>query len=113
VVKRPSPASTATELSRGVAVLIDQLVQVLRADQPDPTAEPTSGPDGLSADIDRAAAQHGAELLGNGFTVDQVVRDHGDLCQAVTALPREQNRSITVDELHTFNRSLDGAIAGA
>lgn len=34
VAKRPSPASTATALGRGVPALIDQLVQMLRAEQP-------------------------------------------------------------------------------
>jgi signal transduction histidine kinase len=113
VAKRPSPASTATELERGVPVLIDQLIQMLRAEQLDPTAEPTSDPDALSADIDRAAALHGGELLQKGFTVDQVVHDYGDLCQAVTELARDEKESISVDEFHTFNRCLDSAIAGA
>ena len=113
VAKRPSPASTATELERGVPVLIDQLIQMLRAEQLDPTAEPTSDADALSADIDRAAALHGGELLRKGFTVDQVVHDYGDLCQAVTELARDEKESISVDEFHTFNRCLDSAIAGA
>src|ERR1043165_10276222 len=59
VAKRPSPASTAAGLGRGVAILIDQLVRMLRAEQPDPAVEPTSDPDALSAAIDRATAQHG------------------------------------------------------
>lgn len=108
-----SATSTAAELARGVPVLIDQLIQMLRAEQPDPTAGRASEPDGLSADIDRAAAQHGGELLRKGFTVDQVVHDYGDLCQAVTELAHEKKELISVDEFHTFNRCLDGAIAGA
>jgi len=84
VAKRASPVSTAVELGRGVPVLIDQLVQMLAAEQPDPTTERTSESDALNADIDREAAQHGGELLRKGFTVDQVVHDYGDLCQAVT-----------------------------
>jgi len=113
VAKRPSPTSTAAQPGRGVPILIDQLIQMLRADQLDPTAERTSDSDALSADIDRAAAQHGGELLRKGFTVDQVVHDYGDLCQAVTELAREKKESISVDEFHTFNRCLDSAIAGA
>jgi signal transduction histidine kinase len=113
VAKRPSPVATAAELGRGVPVLIDQLVQILRAEPPDPTTEPTSASDALSADIDRAAALHGGELLRKGFTVDQVVHDYGDLCQAVTELAREEKELISVDEFHTFNRCLDSAIAGA
>src|ERR1044071_3185490 len=94
VAKRPSPASTAAEFGRGVPILIDQLVQMLRAEQLDPATEPTSGPDALSAAIDRAAAQHGGALLQNGFTVDQVVHDYGDLCQSVAEPPPQQRERI-------------------
>lgn len=113
VARRPSPVSTAIEPERGVPVLIDQLIQMLAAEQPEPTPERRSASDALDADIDRAAAQHGGELLQKGFTVDQVVHDYGDLCQAVTELAQEQNEPISVDEFHTFNRCLDSAIAGA
>lgn len=113
VAKRASPASKAVEPGRGIPILIDQLVQMLAAEQPDPTAERTSESDALDADIDRAAAQHGGELLRKGFTVDQVVHDYGDLCQAVTELAQEKKEPISVDEFHTFNRCLDSAIAGA
>lgn len=34
----------------------------------------------------RAAAIHGADLLHQGFTTDQVVYEYGDLCQSVTEL---------------------------
>src|ERR1044071_4910065 len=113
VAQRPSLASTAAELGRGVPILIDQLVQMLRAEQLDPAAGPTSDPEALSAAIDRAAAHHGGALLQKGFTVDQVVHDYGDLCPAVTELALEKQEPISVDEFHTFNRCLDSAIAGA
>ena len=52
VTKRSSSAtSTAAELERGVPVLIDQLIQILSAEQPDPTAGRTSESDAFSADI--------------------------------------------------------------
>jgi signal transduction histidine kinase len=47
------------------------------------------------------------------LTVDQVVHDYGDLCQAVTELAVEQNTPVTVDEFRTLNRCLDNAIADA
>ena len=43
-----------------------------------------------------------------GFTVDQVVHDYGDLCQAVTELAGEKNASVTVDELEWERRHLLG-----
>lgn len=113
VAKRAPPTSTAIEPERGVPVLIDQLIQMLAAEQPDPADQRASESDALDVDIDRAAAQHGGELLRKGFTVDQVVHDYGDLCQAVTELAQEKKATISVDEFHTFNRCLDSAIAGA
>jgi len=113
VIKRAPPALGGAEPGRGVPILIDQLIQILAANQPDPDATRTSESDALDADIDSAAAQHGGELLRKGFTVDQVVHDYGDLCQAVTELAQEKNEPISVDEFHTFNRCLDCAIAGA
>jgi AbrB family looped-hinge helix DNA binding protein len=56
---------------------------------------------------------HGRDLLVQGFTLEQVVRDYGDVCQAVTNLAFETNASIEVEEFRTFNRCLDDAIAGA
>ena len=60
-----------------------------------------------------SAAQHGSELSRTGFTVDQVVYDYGDLCQAVTELAVEQGAPVTVDEFRLLNRCLDEAIADA
>jgi len=48
-----------------------------------------------------------------GFTVAQVVRGYGDVCQAVTELADEMAAPITVDEFHRFNRCLDDATAEA
>jgi hypothetical protein len=56
---------------------------------------------------------HGAELLRRGYSVDQVVHDYGDVCQAVTELAVEQNALIAADEFRTLNRCLDNAIADA
>jgi signal transduction histidine kinase len=58
-----------------------------------------------------AAAQHGRELLRRGFTIEQVVHDYGDLCQAITDLAFEDHAEIEVDEFRTLNRCLDNAIA--
>jgi signal transduction histidine kinase len=60
-----------------------------------------------------SATQHGAELSKLGFTIDQVVHDYGDLCQAITDLAYESSATFSVDEFRTLNRCLDNAIAGA
>jgi signal transduction histidine kinase len=51
--------------------------------------------------------------LQHGFTVEQVVHDYGDLCQAITDLAFEQKILIETDEFRTLNRCLDNAIADA
>jgi signal transduction histidine kinase len=112
VARRASPAPTAPELEYGVPVLIDQLIQMLGTGWEQRSGR-TLESNPLTTDIGRSAARHGAELLRKGFTVDQVVHDYGDLCQAVTELAWEKHEPISVDEFHTFNSCLDNAIAGA
>jgi hypothetical protein len=63
--------------------------------------------------METSAAKHGGELLKMGFSIAQVVRDYGDLCQAVTELAVVKGAAVTVDEFRDFNRCLDDAIAGA
>jgi len=113
---RDSPPVTSLELEHGVPLFLDQLVEALRCEE---EARATARPDELFAtpaavESSRAAAVlHGKELLARGFSVEQVVHDYGDICQAVTELAREGNVTITVDEFHTFNRLLDNAMAAA
>jgi hypothetical protein len=51
--------------------------------------------------------------LDLGLTVDQVVHDYGDLCQAITDLAVERDAPFQVDEFRTLNRCLDNAISDA
>jgi signal transduction histidine kinase len=108
VAARHSPPPSASG-GEGVPVLIEQLTSILRAAQNAGGVEAAT----LSPDICQSATRHGGDLLRRGFTVDQVVHDYGDLCQAVTELASEKRELISVDEFHTFNRCLDAAIAGA
>jgi len=102
----------------GIPQFLDQLIKTLEVEQ---TSEPMrsrdiSGPeDGKPAvsEIAGTAAHHGSELLLQGFPVDQVVHDYGDLCQAITGLAFEQNAPIDADEFQTLNRCLDNGIADA
>jgi len=100
VAARPAPRVTETELTQGVPLFVDQLIETLKG---------AALPDEMNA----AATKHGNEMLRMGFTVGQVVHDYGDLCQAVTELAFELDANITVDEFHTLNRCLDNAIAEA
>lgn len=114
VAKRLSPSEIPLALDHGVPLFLQQLVETLSLEQrePHPTAfevEPSPAP----TEIGRAATVHGAELLRLGYTVDQVVHNYGDVCQAVTELAGEHDERISTGEFHTLNRCLDNAIADA
>ncbi|MGQ0524723.1 MAG: sensor histidine kinase [Betaproteobacteria bacterium] len=118
VAQRPAPEASAPELEHGVSPFLDQLIKTLQVEQtPEPMASrKISGPAGggaILSEIGETATRHGRELLQHGFTVDQVVHDYGDLCQAITDLAYERNVPFSIDEFRTFNRCLDNAIAGA
>jgi signal transduction histidine kinase len=116
VASRSEPQSTDDGLAHGIPIFLDQLIETLALES---ASEPVRG--GAEADLPRAhaseigsmAALHGRDLLEQGFTLEQVVRDYGDVCQAVTNLAYQEGASIGVDEFRTFNRCLDNAIAGA
>jgi signal transduction histidine kinase len=65
------------------------------------------------SEIGVSAAAHGRELLELGFSVDQVVHDYDDLCQAITDLAFERDAAFPVNDFRTLNRCLDNAIADA
>jgi signal transduction histidine kinase len=118
VAKRLAPKSTDAELSHGIPAFLDQLIKTLQVEQ---TSEPmrsreVSGPAGggpAVSEIGVTATLHGRELSLQGFTVEQVVHDYGDLCQAITELACERDAPIEIDEFRTLNRCLDNGIADA
>ena len=120
VAKRTAPRPSDAELQHGVPLFLEQLVKTLRLEQTSTPLESrkVSGPSEpgktpVFSEIGMTAAKHGSELLRQGFTVDQVVHDYGDLCQAITELAVEQDAPVTIDEFRTLNRCLDNAIADA
>jgi hypothetical protein len=113
VAKRFEPTETPGTIDHGVPLFLQQLVETLRIEQSTDVRDGDSAPVPAPTEIGRAAALHGAELLRQGFSVDQVVHDYGDVCQSVTALAVEQDAAITTDEFRTLNRCLDNAIADA
>jgi hypothetical protein len=101
VAARTSPVPSEEDLKNGVPLFLRQLIDRLRSATRD------------SGAIEDGAAVHGGEMLAMGFTVSQVVRSYGDICQVITQLADETDASITADEFHVFNRCLDDAIAHA
>jgi signal transduction histidine kinase len=100
---RPQPKTAPHESSYGIPVFLDQLITALTVKR-----------DGLSnSEVGKTATLYGRDLLDHGFTIEQVVRAYGDVCQAVTQLAFETGARIGAAEFHTFNRCLDDAIASA
>jgi hypothetical protein len=119
VAKRPFRLATTPQLRNGIPLFLAQLQRTLEAEN---RAQPVeslriSGASGGDASTDSeigiSASEHGRQLSALGYTVDQVVHDYGDLCQAVTEMAVEQHTPIAVTEFQTLNRCLDNAIAVA
>ena len=118
VSKRDAPPVTPAELEHGVPLFLEQLVWALRCEQESPGLDRDRifGPlnkTPAAVENSRTAALHGKELLDDGYSVDQVVHDYGDICQSITELAQEKNAPVTIEEFRTFNRLLDNAIADA
>lgn len=111
--KRFEPPELNATVDHGVPLFLQQLVATLREEQHTQFRNSDSEPTPAATEIGRAAAIHGAELLRQGFSIDQVVHDYGDVCQSVTALAVELDVPVSTDEFRTLNRCLDNAIADA
>ena len=118
VALRASSGTPDNELDHGVTIFLEQLIRTLQLeDSNDPMRSRTiSGPSGglpALSEMSESAGLHGRELLTHGYTVDEVVHDYGDLCQAISDLAFERSEAVTIDEFRTLNRCLDNAIANA
>ena len=78
----------------GIPLFLSQLIKTLEIEQ---SARPQASHDvsgsalGSSghSEIGESATRHGRELSELGYTVEQVVHDYGDLCQAITDMAHE------------------------
>ncbi|MEP6824572.1 MAG: HAMP domain-containing sensor histidine kinase [Ramlibacter sp.] len=119
VSQRLGRGASEKQLSSGVPLFLDQLTRTLEAEQQNDGQESlaisgAAGGDRLAlSELGVSATTHGRELLLLGYSVDQVVHDYGDLCQAITDLAFERDAPFRVDEFRTLNRCLDNAIADA
>ena len=119
VAQRPQRAATEEQLKNGVPLFLEQLRRTLVAEEGGEAAESlkisggSGGHEQSLSEMGVTAAAHGRQLLELGFSVDQVVHDYGDLCQAITDLAVERDAPFDVDEFRTLNRCLDNAIADA
>jgi signal transduction histidine kinase len=102
-------SATAEQLQNGVPVFLEQLIELLRSSHENRIT------DGLAShrEVGQSATLHGQDMLALGFTIDEVVHNYGDLCQAITDLSVERDALFSVEEFRTLNRCLDDAIAYA
>jgi signal transduction histidine kinase len=116
--KRSASSASHKDLEFGIPLFLDQVIKTLEMEQ-SATLQQSMAVSGVAggpsqfSELGAAATRHGRELSLNGFTVEQVVHDYGDLCQAVTDLASELDISIAPEEFRTLNRCLDNGIADA
>lgn len=115
---RRSPPSSDKDLEFGIPLFLDQVIKTLHLEQETSAGEGmhvsgAAGGPSHSSELGEAATRHGRELSLHGFTVEQVVHDYGDLCQAITDLASELDAKIGTEEFRTLNRCLDNGIADA
>jgi signal transduction histidine kinase len=119
VAKRLKHTATADQLKNGIPIFVDQLIKSLEAEDAGDTAESikisgsSNGDLAALSDVGKSATAHGEMLLQLGYSIDQVVHDYGDLCQAITDLAFERDAPFAIEEFRTLNRCLDNAIADA
>jgi hypothetical protein len=100
-----------------VFVFLDQLIIALHAKHGAPnesgqTSEklPDQAP---SSRLSRSAFSHGLELRDSDLTIDEVVRNYGSICQAITGYAVEVHATIDPADFQTLNWCLDEAISQA
>jgi signal transduction histidine kinase len=102
---RSVPLATDGEVVTGLPAFIEQLGEALRRASTLAVAD--------HSQITESATVHGELLFEQGLTIEQVVRDYGHVCQAITGLAVELHTPIAAQEFRTLNLCLDDAIAGA
>jgi hypothetical protein len=116
VSTRSSPKLAYPELAHGIPVFLDQVAKTLAIEHRSAAVQGeivSSSPSDYKSGVGAMAKLHGRDLFEQGFSVEQVIRDYGDVCQAVTTLAVEVGLPISAVEFRTFNRCLDDAIARA
>lgn len=111
-VRERSPKAPGGSEQHGVPLFLTQLVGAL-ARVGSISASDEVRLEGTRRQIADTAAHHGRHQQTLGYSVDQVVRGYGDICQVVTELASEKRAAISSQDFQVFNGCLDDAIAGA
>ena len=115
VARRPARGATDEQLKNGIPIFLEQLERTLKAEEVESLkiSGPPGGDASTQSEVGVSAVAHGRRLLELGYSIDQVVHDYGDVCQAITDLAVERDAPFGVQEFRTLNRCLDNAIAEA
>jgi signal transduction histidine kinase len=104
-------------LERGVPVFLDQIINALRAESelygPKAHAIAESAANDASRPPEKMKwpTVHGTDSLPR--SIDLVVQDYADICQAIVDLAIDLGEEIEIAELRTLDRCLDSGIADA
>ena len=100
------------ELEAGLTVLYDELVEVLRVSFDDDTSDMRR--DFVTSAVSLSSSkEHAQDSRRHGYTISQLVRGYGCICQGITEYAHESGESITAAEFAQLNLCLDVAIAQA
>jgi signal transduction histidine kinase len=119
VSARPNRLPNAQQLEQGIPIFLDQLIRTLQAESEGEDAKSlavsgsASGIPYARAELGVSAGIHGSDLLTLGYSINDVVHDYGDLCQAVSELSIDLHEQFDMEEFRTLNRCLDNGIASA
>ncbi|MBJ7313232.1 sensor histidine kinase [Rugamonas sp. CCM 8940] len=119
VSARPDRSPNRQQLEQGIPKFLDQLIRTLQAESEGALAQalavsgPAAGDPYRIAELGVSAGIHGADLLTLGYSINEVVHDYGDLCQAVSDLSMDLDEKFEISEFRTLNRCLDNGIADA
>ena len=92
VAHRLAPSPSGAELKHEIPLFHDQLIVMLQAREDTPEPTPDSKVSNASNEGEAvsgmvvSATWHGRALMRRRFTVEQVVREYGDLRQEITGL---------------------------
>ena len=105
-------------LVHGVPMLLAQLVAILGKttlviQQAQRRCACEADQEITETELKESARINGGAMLTMGYSLDDVVRSYGDLCQSITGLAFERHASFTVSDFGCLNRCLDEAIAQA
>ena len=118
VARRAGSHTEHAMSTAGIPLFIDQLILTLKLEQGSKPSNgklisgPAGGPSKDSG-MGKAAIKHGREMSDEGFTLEHLVHDYGDLCQSIMDLALELAEPIELEEFRSLNRCLDNAIADA